>query len=87
MSQPTVKMADYKRNQNNEKRRKLVSKKGKKNNKTELTRIQKLFSFSITPKDISIMMKQNPDSKDTSTINSWKQLFHLKDDGLHYDRS
>lgn len=87
MSQPTVKMADYKRNQNNEKRRKLVSKKGKKNNKTELTRIQKLFSFNITPKDISIMMKQNPDSKDTSTINSWKQLFHLKDDGLHCDRS
>lgn len=87
MSQPTVKMADYKRNQNNEKRRKLVSKKGKKNNKAELTRIQKLFSFNITPKDISIMMKQNPDSKDTSTINSWKQLFHLKDDGLHYDRS
>ena len=84
MSRTTKRMADYLRNQNKDKQKDMLPKKKKKNANTELSRIQALFSFRITADVISVMMKQNPDSNDKKTIESWKKLFQLKDDGLSH---
>lgn len=84
MSVETDKLAAYRRDQFEDKRRRLVSKGKKKKNDAEVKRIQKLFSFKITSDVISVMMKQNPDENDKMKIKKWRQLFQLKEDGNHY---
>lgn len=84
MSVPTDKMVAYRKDQFEDKRRRIVSKGKKKKNDAEVKRIQKLFSFKITSDDISVMMKQKPDANDKVKIKNWRQLFQLKEDGNHY---
>lgn len=84
MSVETDKLAAYRRDQFEDKRRRLVSKGKKKKNDAEVKRIQKLFSFKITSDVISVMAKQNPDENDKMKIKKWRQLFQLKEDGNHY---